>query len=69
MCSRGLPFLASVGEDVLKWKFDAPGKRDAGGCEVRVDRLVWEHPLRGGGGVGVKNSREGGPGMGAHFGM
>jgi hypothetical protein len=60
MCSRGLPFLASVGEDVLKWKFDAPGKRDAGGDEVGwVDRSESTFSEAGRGGRWVKNSERG----------
>ena len=48
MCSRGLPFLASVGEDVLKWKFDAPGKGDAGGVEVGMGGRTPSQKQRGG---------------------
>ena len=40
---------------LVLWKIDALGKRDVGGCEVRVGRLVRKHPLRCGG-EGVKNS-------------
>ena len=54
--------LLKGGFDLILWKLDAPGKRDAGGGEVVVGVQVKEHPLRGSRrSDGVKNS-EGGAG-------
>jgi hypothetical protein len=33
----------------ILWKLDTPGKKDAGGGEVRVGGQVGEHPFRDGG--------------------
>jgi hypothetical protein len=42
-CSRGLPCMASVGEDALiLWKLDAPGKRHvSGGVGVGASFQKW----------------------------
>jgi hypothetical protein len=40
-------YVLSGRGNIYMWKFDAPGKRDAGGGEVGVVGQVGEHPLRG----------------------